>query len=81
MIELLNKKEEEKLSIIKDPFSKDCIVAFDLNMMTSFFSGKKLFYGSVSFKNGDTEGKHKTKDHDNFESLYLEMKQIIESVK
>ena len=50
-------------------------------MLTSSFTGKKLFYGNVSFKNGDTEGKHHTKDHDNFESLYLEMKQIIESVK
>lgn len=76
---LLGKEEETRVSIIKDPFTKEKITSFSMNMNTSC-SGNKYFYGNVKFKNGNTEGSQRTQDHETFESLYLEMKQIFESI-
>lgn len=76
---LLGKEEETRVSIIKDPFTKEKITSFSMNMSTSY-RGNKYFWGHVKFKNGNTEGTQNTQDHETFESLYLEIKQIFESI-
>ena len=77
---LLGKEEETRVSVIKDPFTKEKITSFSMNMHTGY-NGNKYFWGNVKLKNGNTEGTQNTQNHETFESLYLEMKQIFESIK
>ena len=78
---LLGKFGESRMSIFKDPFNKENIISFSMEMDTHLFKKDKYFYGRVRFKNGNTEGTQRTKTYDNFDDLYMEMKQIFESLK
>lgn len=80
IVELLNNEQENQLSVINDPFKKDCVRNILMAMHTSY-NGNTYWYGKVKFVNGKTEGEHRTSDHDTFEAMYVELKQVLESIK
>ena len=53
-MELLN--GENAISILNNPFKKECVIDILIRYTISNFSGKGYWYGKVEFKNGNTQG-------------------------
>lgn len=51
-------EEATKLSIVKDPFNKNCMVGLWVHCNKSNYSGWS-YSGSVNFENGNTKGEQK----------------------
>lgn len=78
MIKLL-KNTETSLSPIVDPFHAKLIDG--MSFMLHSWGEKKYWIGSVSFKNGQTEGKYRTKEYDmdQFEECVKDVERAIKS--
>ena len=72
-------RQDQELSVIKNPFLKDSIHSVSMHMSTGY-KGDKDWWGHVCFKNETTEGKVSAKDCDTFEELIAQIKQILDSV-
>jgi hypothetical protein len=55
VVELLNNEQENQLSVISDPFKKDCVNNIFMMMHTGY-KGNTYWFGKVKFVNGKTEG-------------------------
>ena len=64
-------RNEEKPSLVTNPFSGDRIVAINMRMSQKLFGedGEMEFRGTVYFRNGDTRGEQEIKGN-NFADLY-----------
>lgn len=72
---------KEKLpSVLKDPFNKISIdrimVVYDKNLFSDEWSAR----GTVSFKNGDTNGEQKFKG-DTFDEVVIKIKHFFNEIK
>lgn len=76
---LLGNQNSNAPSLLKDPFLKDCITGISIYYTTLF---SKEWSASISFKNGNTEGKFSTKKYgpDKFEACIKECKELIKSL-
>lgn len=68
----------KEISVIKDPFQKDCVGDIMIHYTTSF--NTVYWYATVEFKNGNTTGKQKTPQCQTFEEVVTHLKQILNSV-
>lgn len=78
-MDLLGESNNHTLSIIKDPFLKDCVGNIGINR--SSWGGKYYWWGRVEFINGNTKGEQKTPDCETFEEVLSAVKQILNSIK
>lgn len=67
------------ISIIKDPFNKNCMTTFFLHCNKGF-GGDWRYTGWVEFANGKTEGKQKF-DAPDLHSLLLKMETFIKELE
>lgn len=68
-----------ELSVIKDPFLKDCLDEVSIYYRT--WCGRKYWYAVVEFKNGNTKGEQKTPEVDTFEDVIYQLKTILNSIQ
>jgi len=73
-------EKESKLSIVQDPFKKDKVDSISIMMEKVIFSKEYYWYAMVRFKNGNTSGSQRTSDCKTYEQVYIELKQILESL-
>jgi len=69
----------EKMSVVKDPFSKKNVNAIFIHFTKSFFDEKWTASGSIKFKNGDTEGKQEFEGK-SIDEIILKMKACLEAI-
>jgi hypothetical protein len=75
---LLGNVTGKEISVIKDPFQKNCIG--DMSIRRTSWGNKFYWYATVEFKNGSTKGEQKTPDCETFEEVIAHVKQILNSV-
>ena len=69
------------ISILKDPFKKDCVTEVMLKIATSCFSPyEKYCYAYVEFKNGNTTGKQNFPRCNDFNKLTKDVQAFIETL-
>ena len=76
---LIGTQEQGRLSVISDPFKKDKVDSINIFMFTRS-NGSFYWAARVSFKNGNTLGEQKTNNCNTYEEVYIELKQILESL-
>lgn len=76
MIETFNAKP----SVINDPFKKSCVTQVSLFGTKSFFGTGFNYTGSVSFTQGDTEGKQKF-TADSMDALYTKVSEFVKTLQ
>jgi len=77
---LINHNSKE-LQDFKYPFMPQCIIHVSITITKHSFSDKFYWYGRVDFENGNTKGKQRFGDSDDFESLVHEMNEFIKSLE
>lgn len=75
---LLGNVTGKEISVIKDPFNKDCIGDIAINYTTSF--GSRYWYARIQFKNGNTSGEQRTPNCETFEEVVAQIKIILNSI-
>jgi hypothetical protein len=75
-----NIKDENKISIIKDPFQINYITNVSINYFNGGNYSKPYWYGRVTFKNGNTVGEQNTNHVESFEEIVVEIRQILNSL-
>ncbi len=73
------KAEDRGISILKDPFSKDCVHGVRIVMMTTY-AGVRIFFAKVEFKNGGTTGEQDIRG-DSMDDVILKTKEFLETFK
>ena len=74
----LSNEEDKELSVLKDPFTKQCVKAIHCHVYNNEDSDVSV-RGSVEFKNGETEGTQKFKTND-FSILIKQIDDFIKSL-
>lgn len=77
----LNTINKDTVSIIKDPFNKECIDSIFIAISTNHFTKEKYCWATVDFKNGKTEGKQKFGNHTDFKVLITELQAFMDSLQ
>lgn len=73
-------KENNQVSIFKDPFTKTSIKRIDITYRQPLFEDAFVWEGQVSFVNGLTSGKQETPKCSSWDELMIHMKQIYDSL-
>ena len=81
MTTLLGDVTGAELSVIKDPFRKDCITGVWMYFQPDIFTNAPKWAGWVEFTNGNSIGKQETPKVESFDELIIAMKQIFESIQ
>lgn len=76
---LLGNVTGKEISVIKDPFKKDCVGNVWMYYRTDF--GNCYWEGWVEFKNGNTDGKQTTPKCKTFEEVVASIRQILSSIE
>jgi len=70
----------KQVSIINDPFKKDCINEINISMDLSLFHPhSRRFRGYVKFKNGQTEGTQRFTG-DDLADVFMKVKAFVETL-
>lgn len=75
---LLGNVTGRELSVIKDPFKKEC--AGDISIRRTSWGQKWYWYAIIEFKNGNTKGEQKTPECETFEDVITQLKIILNSI-
>lgn len=75
---LLGNITGNEISIIKDPFKKDCVGDIGIYYMSS--CSVAYWWAKVEFKNGNTKGEQRTPDCKTFEDVITHLKQILNTI-
>lgn len=67
-------------SIIKNPFLKHCVTRIWIDGNNTW-QKKWLWKANVEFKNGNTSGSHKTKEYEDIDAMFAELKTTLEQLK
>ena len=78
-MDAIDQLKQQQLSILKDPFKVDKIQSVAIHISTSI-NGHKYCWGYVEFKNGNTEGKQKFENRDDFNALVKEIQAFIQTL-
>jgi len=72
--------KDTNISVISYPFERDCIEKINIWMYRNLFDRDIInFSCDVSFKNGNTEGKHTFKGT-SFEDCFMQLKSFVENL-
>lgn len=71
--------KDSAASVLKDPFSQNCIVGLSTYCSVNY-NGAWSYNGTVKFKNGDTEGEQRFKG-DSLGSLLTKMQAFVETLE
>lgn len=77
-ITLLENVTGQEISVIKDPFKKDCVT--EINLFFRTWTGKHEWSGSIVFTNDKTTGKQDIPKCSTFEEAVAHMKTILKSI-
>ena len=82
-MELKLEETVNEISILNNPFKKECVTDILIKFSTGSFSGEKYWYGYVEFKNGGTSGRQDFKNYqsDEFKRLVLDIENFVKSLK
>jgi len=75
----ITEEQAKSISVIKDPFSTECITNINISYHNSGFSNP-YWWGRVVFTNGKTSGEQRTNNVESFEDIVVEMRQILNSL-
>jgi hypothetical protein len=78
-MDLLANVTGKEISVIKDPFLKDCVTDISIRYSTSF--NRCEWSGNVEFKNGNTEGKQSIPRCATIEEAITNLKIILDTIK
>lgn len=73
--------ENNRLSIIVDPFTQDSLESVSINYRKNPFSNECYWYGVVKFKNGNTAGEQRLGNCQTFEEIVLQVKNLLNEIK
>lgn len=77
---LLGEKTDTGLSILKDPFSKNCVEHIFISVRRGMFKREEVSYtAKVEFENGNTKGEQKI-EAANMDELLARTKEFIDSL-
>lgn len=81
MIEKIENTNE--ISILNNPFTKECVTDVMIKYTTSTFSENSYWYGYVKFKNGGTTGRQCFGNYkpDEFKKLVNDIENFVNSLK
>lgn len=78
-IDIIGNVTGNELSVIKDPFNKDCVGDIAIHYTSTF--GKPYWWARVEFKNDNTKGEQRTPNCGTFEEIVAQVKIILDSVR
>jgi hypothetical protein len=80
MFKQLFSNQETLPSVIKDPFSNDCITDINIYYRKGVSRSQGVWDATVKFKNGDTQGQQNTPECKDFPSVMIALEQISKSL-
>lgn len=80
-INIPEENENNRLSIIVDPFTQDSLESVSINYRKNPFSNECYWYSNVKFQNGKTIGEQRLGNCETFEEIVLQVKNLLNEIK
>jgi len=79
-LKLDNDEDQNFVSLLKDPFSKERVKEISLTYGSFWSSDPMKWSGVVRFKNGSTTGRFRTQEYDELKDCLHEIEQTIKTL-
>jgi len=82
-MELTVEDTVNEISILNNPFKKECVTDISINYRMHTFKKVGYWYGYIKFKNGGTSGIQEFDDYksDEFKKLVTDIENFVKSLK